>query len=191
MQKWLIFVKNSEDSLIFTNFGCFGLFRVKIVVSVVHKSSKKLEKANLQCSTPAKMTLIFVLDHHGTCCHRTCCHGTHKKWQQQKQNFGPKSHMCPFSTYLYFWEGSWLQVMILEKVANFGNLEEMVFEKPADCTSKLCNRLPAWLCPKREIKRLFLRFRWEICLTLWFFVPKFPNKSIYGNNWAEKCIKVA
>ena len=29
MGKWLISVKNSKNSLIFANFGCFGMFRVK------------------------------------------------------------------------------------------------------------------------------------------------------------------
>ena len=92
--------------------------------------------------------------------------------KKQQRNLGPKSHMCPFLTYPYFWEGFCFPVMILEKVANFGTLEEVVFGKPPGCTLKLCNRLPAWLFLKREIKVLLLRFWWVIFLKLWFFVEK-------------------
>ena len=89
----------------------------------------------------------------------------------KKSNSGPKSQMCQFFSYPYFLEGFCLQVMILGKVVNFGNLKEMVFGKPPGCTSKLCNRLPAWLSLKREIKGLFLKFWRKTCLNLWTWTP--------------------
>jgi hypothetical protein len=42
MGKWMISVKNSKNSLIFANFGCFCMFRVKKNnVSVVRNGSKR------------------------------------------------------------------------------------------------------------------------------------------------------
>ena len=49
MEKWLISVKNSNKSLFFANFGCFGMFRVK---KQRFCCPKLLKKANFQGATP-------------------------------------------------------------------------------------------------------------------------------------------
>ena len=95
--------------------------------------------------------------------------------------------MCQLFTYLYFWESFCLQVLIWEKVANFGNLDEMLLGKSLSCTSKLCNRLPAWLCLRREIKGLFLKFWWEACLKLWFFSPEISEKGYF---WHQLSLEI-
>ena len=109
---------------------------------------------------------------------------------KKKRNLGPKSQKCPFLTYPYFWEYFCFQDVIFEKVPNFATLEQMVFGKSPGCTWKLCNHLFAALCCKWGIKDLFVKFWWEICLKLWFFVPKFSNKAIFGTNRAQKSIKM-
>ena len=110
-----------------------------------------------------------------------------EKRKKELGNLGPKAPICSFFTYPHFWEGFWLQVMILEKVGNFSNLEKMVFGKPPGCTSKLCNRLPAWLCLKREIKGLFLKFWWEACLKLWFFSLEILEKGYF---WHQLSLEI-
>ena len=61
MHKWLISVKNSKNSLIFANFGCFGMFRAKKEDIFV---SKKAQKGQFSGSHPygsgAKMTSNFA-----------------------------------------------------------------------------------------------------------------------------------
>ena len=49
MGKWMISVKNSKNSLIFANFGCFCMFRVK---KQPFRCPKWLKKANFQGPTP-------------------------------------------------------------------------------------------------------------------------------------------
>ena len=113
-------------------------------------------------------------------------------WDTKKtRNLGPKSHKCPFLTYLYFLEYFCLQVAIFKKVPPFATLEEMVFGKPSGCASKICDRLFWGLKGKKEIKGLFVKFWWEVYLKLWFFVPKFSNKAIFGTDRAQKSIKMA
>ena len=114
-----------------------------------------------------------------------------KKKKKKRRNLGPKSHKCPFLIYLYFWEYFCLEVAIFKKVTNFDTLKEIVFGKPSGCASKICDRLFWGLKGKKEIKGLFVKFWWEICLKLWFFVPKFSNKAIFGTDRAQKSIKMA
>ena len=179
MGKWLISVKNSKNSLIFANFGCFGMFRVK---KTTFPLSEIAQKGQFSGSHP---------------------YGLQQKWLQilrrttrglvaiKKRNLWPKPHKCPFLTYLYFWEYFCLEVAIFKKVTNFDTLKEIVFRKPPGCTSKLCNSLFWGLKGKKEIKGLFVKFWWEIYLKLWFFVPKFSNKAIFGTDRAQKSIKMA
>ena len=49
MEKWLISVKNSKNSLIFANFGCFGMFRVK---KMTFPLSEKAQKGQFSGSHP-------------------------------------------------------------------------------------------------------------------------------------------
>ena len=49
MGKLLISVKNSKNSLICANFGCFGMFRVK---KMMYLLSKKVDKAHFQRPIP-------------------------------------------------------------------------------------------------------------------------------------------
>ena len=61
MGKWMISVKNSKNSLIFANFGCFGMFRVK---KMTFPLSEIAQKGQFSGSHPygsgAKMTSNFA-----------------------------------------------------------------------------------------------------------------------------------
>ena len=80
--------------------------------------------------------------------------------------------------YAHFWfirifeRFSALKVLILEKVENWENGS--------------FSRLLAYICLKKEIKELFLKFWSEICLNLWFFVLKFRRKGICSSNRAYR-----
>ena len=179
---WWFLWQTCKNSVIFANFGRFGMFRVKKNgVSVVRKSSKTPIFSVPPLWFTAKMTVNFAWDHQGARCYGT------KKDELWDQNLT----CAHFREISYFWEGFCLEVVILEKVPNFATLEELVFGKPSGSTSKPCNRLFAALCPKREIKGLFLEIWWEICLKLWCFAPKSLNKGIFYTNQAQKSIKVA
>jgi len=49
MGKWMISVKNSKNSLIFANFGCFCMFRVK---KMTFPLSEKAQKGQFSGSHP-------------------------------------------------------------------------------------------------------------------------------------------
>ena len=120
MGNWLIFVKNSKNWIIFANFGCFAMLRVK---KMMFPFSEKAQKGQISASyhygLRQKWLQILL---------KTICYGT---LEQKTTKFVTKishfQHQC-------FWESFCLQVMILEKVANFGNLGEMIFGKPLGCT---------------------------------------------------------
>ena len=132
MGKWLISVKNSKNSLIFANFGCFGMFRVK---KTTFPLSEIAQKGQFSGSHPygLQQKWLQIL--------RRTTRGLVAMGHLKKiKNLGPKSHKCPFLTYLYFWEYFCLQVAIFKKVPHFATLEEMVFDKlRIDDTSLLVN----------------------------------------------------
>ena len=126
MGKWLISVKNSKNSLIFANFGCFGMFRVK---KTTFPLSEMAQKGQFSGSHPygsgAKMTSNFAQDHQGACCYGTL----KKKKKKKKRSLGPKSHKCQFLTYMYFLKGSCIQSDNFSKKHNFAHLGAHVFWK--------------------------------------------------------------
>ena len=86
--------------------------------------------------------------------------------------FGIKSSDVPTFHISVFLRGFLLTSSDLRERGKLWQLGDMLFGKSLGCTSKLCNRLPAWLCLKREIKGLFLKFWWEACLKLCFFFSR-------------------
>ena len=116
-------------------------------------------------------------------------YGLQQKWLQVLPGttnghvtMGLKSYMCPFLTYLYSWEYFCIQVVIFEKVTNFDTLKIVVFGKPPDCTSKLCNSLFWGLKGKREIKVLFVKFWWEMPQIIIFLSRNF-GKGDFWHQW--------
>ena len=124
MGKWLISVKNSKNSLIFANFGCFGMFRVK---KMTFRLSEIAQKGQFSGSHPygSQQKWLQIL--------RRTTRGLvamgHLKKKKKKRNLGPKSHKCQFLTYMYFLKGSCIQSDNFSKKHNFAHLGAHVFWK--------------------------------------------------------------
>ena len=183
MEKWLISVKNSKNSQIFANFGCFSMLRVK---KTTFPLSKIAQKDQFSGPHPygLKQKWLQIL-------HRTTRGLVVLGHLKKKGKFKTKISQVPIFDISVFLRGFLLRICDFRKSGKFWQLREMVLGKPLGCTLKICNHLPAWLCLKRTIKGLFLKFRWEICLTLWFFVPRFSNKAIFGTKGTQKSIKMS
>ena len=127
---WLISVTKSKDSLVFANFGCFGLFRVKIMTFLLTEKGQisashpyGLQKRWLQILCKTIRGLVAML--------------LHLKKKKKTTNFGTKISNVPILTYQCFWEGFCLQVTILEKSTTLHILKHMFFGKLPCWTSKI------------------------------------------------------
>ena len=74
------------------------------------------------------------------------------------------------------------QVIILETGPTLHTLEHTFFGKLPFCTSKYYDSWADASMRKGMTRGLLQMFWWEICLRLWFFVPIFQKKSIWGAN---------
>ena len=144
----MIFVKNSKNSQIFANFGCFAMFRVKKWRFVVRKSFKRPTFSFPPLCFTAKLPSDFVLNHQAARYYGTL-------WKHEILDQDLKCSHFDLST---FFRGSLHINDDLEKCSSLLRLKGLFFDEPSGCTSKLCNSFFGGIMRKRERKGLFKTF---------------------------------